>query len=496
MSSMKKNSSIVSAHARLLVLAIAITINIFNISSAFSMEERVNYLRRHVNNSVHRVNESMALAHNANGASIRAFERANEVLETVNDLTERIENITEDVEEAEQRVDAAKRARDVKEKIQLEKAKIREKHRQGIYEQTEKIRAQASVEVEAEKWNKIQEIFTDPKTVLNMFIGITLVALSFYTIKHGIPAFMHHITRPRVISETSTSNWFESDPERPISIDDLIFAPALQKKLIDLALRIESAQTYHENLPNILLYGASGTGKTTLVKALAYFSGLDYAFTSGSEFTKITNLDVANNELRNLLNWAKKSDRGLIVFIDEAESLFANRKLPTTTKATQDFINTFLALVSDASQKNVMFVFATNHPFKLDDALIDRIGLTIELPLPEAPEREKILDLYLGKFAQENEEARVTVNPEVVQALPTYAENLKGLSPRALKFVAEEMIVAARRERYRQLTPDIAQKVLAEAKHNLQETERWQQEREQWAQAFRFPQIPVIACEG
>ena len=141
------------------------------------------------------------------------------------------------------------------------------------------------------------------------------------------------------------------------------------------------------------------------LRALAYSSGLDYALTSGSEFAKITDLNHVSNELRKFLNWAKRSKNGLIVFIDEAESLFANRKLLTTSKATQDFINTFLALISDQSQKKVMFIFATNHPFKLDDAIINRIGINVEFTLPEAHEREKILFMYLVKVAQENEVA-------------------------------------------------------------------------------------------
>ena len=62
-------------------------------------------------------------------------------------------------------------------------------------------------------------------------------------------------------------------------------------------------------------YGAPGTGKTTFVRALAYSSGLDYALTSGSEFAKITDLNLVSNELRKLLNWAKRSKMGLLFLL-------------------------------------------------------------------------------------------------------------------------------------------------------------------------------------
>ena len=130
-----------------------------------------------------------------------------------------------------------------------------------------------------------------------------------------MPVLINYLTRPRVISETSRPGlfeWFKS--QKNIDINDLIFTPSLQKQLLDLLLRVQTAKKYNEALPNVLFYGAPGTGKTAFVKALAYSSGLDYALTSGSEFAKITDLNHANNELRKLLNWAKRSKNGLDCF--------------------------------------------------------------------------------------------------------------------------------------------------------------------------------------
>jgi len=449
------------------------------------MQDRLRRFNKTINRNTQRANGAATLSHHANEVSTRAFDRSNEAIDLLNDLSDRTEAISEEIEKAE-RVKAKARkkqlVRNLKDKIELERVKIKEKSKLGIYEQAEKIRAQASVEAEESKWDKIKEIMTDSKPLINIVLAITGIALSIYTIKYGMSALMNYVARPHVISETSQDNWFGLlETDQSVHIDDLIFAPTLKKQLFDLALRIESAQMYNENLPNVLCYGAPGTGKTSLVRALAYYSGLDYALTSGSEFAKITNLNDANKELRKLLNWAKKSNKGLIIFIDEAESLFANKKLQTTSQATQDFINTFLALVPERSQKNIMFILATNHPFKLDDAVINRMGINIELPLPESSEREKILALYLNKFAQENPDALVSLHPEVLQSLPTYTNNLGGISPRALKFLAEEMIVAARRRVPQQLTHELALKVLIETQHGLQEAELWQKERDQWA---------------
>ena len=471
------------------------------------IHERVTEITDGVDDSVARANEAIALAHSSNGTAIRAFETATEAQEIANEAAEAIDGVRQQAQTAATRLEheydrlsaalaeqierGAETARShndlaVESKIQIEQAKIREKLQRGIYREEEKARVQASVEAEKTRWDKISSMIQDPKFILKLVLAVGAVAAAIYLAKHGIPKLVNYFTRPGVITETSQGGWFGWDgPEQIVDLNDLIFAPPLKKQLFDLALRVKSAKEHNENLPNILLYGPPGTGKTAFARALAHSSCLDYALTSGSEFAKITDLNLANNELRKLLDWAQNSsDKGLIVFIDEAESLFANRALPTTPKIAQDFINTFLHLIPEKSQKNLMFIFATNHPFKLDDAITNRIGINIEFTLPEAPEREKILALYLEKLAQSDTGAKVTIAPKVIQKLPLYAKDLEGLSPRAIKFVAEEMVINARRQEFKLLTNNIAQKALADAKRNLQQTAQWESQRDQWAKAL------------
>ena len=488
------------------------------------------------------LNESLALAHSSNKKSIKAVQASEQALANATHASEiaskvesgieqaqslqanaeqQIQTATENLEQKYEQLSAAlnqeaaeaeKRLADtvrkdiglsVEDKIKIAQATEKIKNNLGIYEQDAKIQAQANVDgkvgAEKEKWKNVREIIGDSKPLIKIALAIIATTVCIYAIKYGMPALMNYFTRPRVISETSKTGWFTTEwfttewfglkSKQNNDIDDLVFTPSLQKQLFDLLLRVQSAKKYDEALPNILFYGASGTGKTAFVRTLAYTSGLDYALTSGSEFAKITDLNEANNELRKLLNWAKKSAKGLIIFIDEAESLFANRKLPSTSKATQDFVNTFLALISDQSQKNVMFIFATNNPSKLDDAITNRIGMNIEFTLPQAPEREKILLMYLAKFAQENEDAMVDFHPEIRRLLSNYAALLEGFSPRAIKFVAEEMVIKARRQESKLLTNEIAREVIDETKHSLQQTIEWEKERNEWTRDLTIPQM-------
>ncbi len=492
-------------------------------SALKDLTDRIKDIHGFANAAVRRVNESMALAYNANHTATEAFKSATESLSTAQQATTHIQDTTAELEQirqaattieqqaqaatanlegeyerirtalnteltqAEARINEAARAErslNLEDTIRIEQAKIQTMQQQGIYERTETIRAQIPIKVEQEKWKNIKAMLGDINPAIKLGFVVITIALCFYGIKHGIPMLFNKLTKPRVISETSRTGWFNQPSNPNIDLNDLIFPPALQEKLFDLWARIQTAKQYHDPLPNVLLYGPPGTGKTAFVKALAYDSGLDFALTSGSEFAKITDLNDANNELRKLLNWSKNNKNGLIVFIDEAESLFANRKLLTTSKGTQDFINTFLSLISDQSQKNVMFIFATNHPFKLDDALSNRIGINIKFEFPAAPEREKMFFMYLVKNAEENKNNIVTLDPEVHQQLHAYAEMLDGFSPRAISFVAKEIIAHARRQQPMHITHNIVEAEIDKAKQSLEQTLLWEKERDEWYESL------------
>jgi len=468
--------------------------------------------RTHIADTILRASQALALAHSSNNTAIGSFELANKASALANNTVSGLEKVLAiqtnleqqlpatlsnlehkydqlsqtlalEVKDAEERISAAatkEKALKLGDKIKIALETEKAKDELGINEKQARIKAQGKIDAgiasTQESWRNFRETISDSKLILKIAAALVILALCIYMIKYGLPALINYFSKPYVISETSKTGllgWLISHKKQ--DLDDLIFVPALQKQLSNLMLRVQSAKQYGESLPNVLFCGASGTGKTAFAKALAYASGLDYALTSGSEFAKITDLKTANDELRKLLNWAKKS-KGLIIFIDEAESLFANRKLSTTSKATQDFINTFLALISEQSQKDVMFIFATNHPSKIDDAIINRIGVNVEFSIPGPKERSQILFKYLTKFAQENEDATVELHPEISQMLSKYTDKLEDFSPRAIKFVAETMIINARRRESKQLTNEIAEAAIDEAKRSFQKTVTWKEE--------------------
>jgi len=489
--------------------------------------DRIVSLHENLNNSTNRLNESMALAYHGNEAALKAYQQAQEATATLNATAQQIKNVTEaskvlqdqqeQLREHNQKATAdltnhyqglIKALEDqfshlasaaaqktnpqtLHDKIEATRALIKEKKAQKIYEEAEKIKAQALVEVEKERWGNIKQIITDPVVITKVIMTLTLIILSFYLIKYGIPWLLDYYAQPHVISETSQAWWFWPwHQHESINLDDLIFEPPLQLQLHDLLLRVQYAKDNNLPLPNILFHGVSGTGKTAMAKALAYQSGLDYAITSGSEFAKIADASIANDELRSLIAWAEKSSKGVVIFIDEAESLFVSRQSAASSKQTEDFIDTFLSLISEQSQKKIMFVFATNHPYKLDSAIINRIGTIIEFTLPKALERKKIIERYLTKLAHEH---NVYIHGNVIEKLPQYAELLEGFAPRTLKFLSEEMVITAQRQQANQLTLTIADALIASAQHSLQQITAWQTEHTKQEPDSTYNNLRVLA---
>ncbi len=182
---------------------------------------------------------------------------------------------------------------------------------------------------------------------------------------------------------------------------DHVHAPAetiaALKDLTSLSLMRPDAFSYGvlatDKIPGLLLYGAPGTGKSLLVKALAKEGSATVLEVSGAE---INDMYVGEGEknVKAIFTLARKL-APCVVFIDEADAILSQRSGATNRVAHREMINQFLREWDGMGNMNVFVMIATNRPFDLDDAVLRRLPRKLLVDLPLEADREAILRIHL-----------------------------------------------------------------------------------------------------
>lgn len=195
-----------------------------------------------------------------------------------------------------------------------------------------------------------------------------------------------------------------------------------------------------EKISGALLYGPPGTGKTMLAKAVAKESGSTVLEVSGSQ---IMDKYVGEGEknVAAIFSLARKLSP-CIVFLDEADAVFASRDAMRDRSSHRDILNQFLKEWDGLNDLSVFVMVATNRPFDLDDAVIRRLPRRLLVDLPTQADRKEILRIHLN-----GEQLDESVNLEdLSKRTPFYSgSDLKNIAvSAALACVKEENENAAR----------------------------------------------------
>lgn len=229
---------------------------------------------------------------------------------------------------------------------------------------------------------------------------------SYYGIKYLYNKF-NNITKPKLVTDYFIFGFYDLVKSKFVSptepeLREMIFPKDIANKVDHI---IESTKNISKQLSdnkinikynNLLLSGPSGTGKTMLSQELAKRSGMNYAFVNGSSFSKFSEKDSIN-EMDILFSWANKSKRGLLLVIDEADAFLYKRENMKSNSKDYKLLSNFLSHTSQLSDK-IMIVLCTNYKDRLDNAILSRMGICLELPLPGEIERAKVLALYRNKM--------------------------------------------------------------------------------------------------
>ncbi|HWP98154.1 MAG TPA: ATP-dependent zinc metalloprotease FtsH [Syntrophomonadaceae bacterium] len=147
----------------------------------------------------------------------------------------------------------------------------------------------------------------------------------------------------------------------------------------------------------VLLFGAPGTGKTLMAKAVAGEAGVPFFSISGSDFVEMF-VGVGAARVRDLFEQAKKN-APCIVFIDEIDAVGRHRGagLGGGHDEREQTLNQLLVEMDGfATNEGIIVMASTNRPDILDPALLrpGRFDRHILIDRPDVKGREAILEVH------------------------------------------------------------------------------------------------------
>ncbi len=181
----------------------------------------------------------------------------------------------------------------------------------------------------------------------------------------------------------------------------------LREELIDLLRRKDALDTQEDIaqleglLPRgIIFHGPPGTGKTYLAKALATALDATVIVVSGPEL-KSKWVGESEENLRRVFRQARACAPAVVVF-DEIDAFAQARGTYQGSGVEHSMVNQLLTEMDGFRRNEMVFVVGTtNFLASVDGALLrpGRFEFLIEVPAPDAPDREAITRIYDRKMS-------------------------------------------------------------------------------------------------
>jgi DNA polymerase III delta prime subunit len=181
---------------------------------------------------------------------------------------------------------------------------------------------------------------------------------------------------------------------RPKTIEDCILPDNIKKTFTDFLNKGE--------IPNLLLAGPPGVGKTTVAKALCNELGADYYVINGSDEGRF--LDTVRNQAKNFASTVSLtgSSKHKVIIIDEADN-------------TGNDVQLLLRANIEAFYNNCRFIFTCNYKNKIIEPLHSRCAV-VEFSI-KGREKAQLAGSFFKRLQNILDEESIKYDPKVLAQL-------------------------------------------------------------------------------
>jgi DNA polymerase III delta prime subunit len=181
---------------------------------------------------------------------------------------------------------------------------------------------------------------------------------------------------------------------RPKTIEDCILPERTKKTFLDFLDKGE--------VPNLLLAGPAGCGKTTVAKALCAELGVDVYVINGSDEGRF--LDTVRNNAKNFASTVSltSDSKHKVIIIDEADN-------------TTPDVQLLLRASIEEFSRNCRFIFTCNYKNKIIEPLHSRCAV-VEFGV-KGKHKQEIAAAFFGRLISILEEERIEADKKVLAQL-------------------------------------------------------------------------------
>ncbi len=202
-----------------------------------------------------------------------------------------------------------------------------------------------------------------------------------------------------VLNKDAFESALDKHIEEKVYLDDVILDEDIKNHILERIDEFLNDTTGKPMAKGVILTGPPGTGKTFLVKALANEKNCYFMSPTLADL-KAEYVGQTSPKIKRIFQQARANEP-TIIFIDEADTVFPSRDSAggDSDSFAKDMVNQFLVEIDgmQSGKSKVFVVAATNRINILDSAIKSRLGVPIEIPLPNKVQRKQLFSKKLEK---------------------------------------------------------------------------------------------------